>query len=405
MRFFKKKKIDKSFFEVRTPKPPKVHKHQVLVPFLTFLVLGVLSCLLFLLYGGTTVEDTDVKRVQLYVDGQKKTLPTRAPTVGELLIRLNIQLAEGDIVEPGPNSPIDGDDIHINVYRAKPVTVIDEGGKKVTAKIAESTPESLAKKAGFSLYPEDKAEFAEPDVAKSDGVVGELVTINRSIPLTLNLYGNVIPTRTLGNTVGEMLKEKNVRTLEGDTIVPNVNTPITPDMTVLVLRDGKHVFSIEEAIPPPVETRQDATLDVGVTKVVEPGAPGKRIVTYEVEFKEDKEVGRKILQTVVAVQPQKRVVIAGAKKTGFGGGFDAALARLRSCEGSYSSNTGNGYYGAYQFNLSSWRSNAPAGYQGVLPSSAPPEAQDLAAATYYRKSGWRPWPTCSIKMGLQDIYR
>lgn len=405
MRFFKKKKLDRSFFEVRTPAPPKVHKHQVLVPLLTFIVLGIFSGFLFLIYGGTTVEGEDVQRVQLYVDGQKRTLPTRAPTVGELLKRLDIQLAEGDIVEPGPNSPIDGDDIHINVYRAKPVTVVDEDGKKVTAKIAESTPESLAKKAGFSLYPEDKASFAEPDIAINDGVVGELVTIERSVPVTINLYGNVIPTRTLGNTVGELLKEKNIQTLEGDTVVPNVNTPITPDMTVLVLRDGKQVFSVEETIPPPTETQQDATLDIGVTKVLEPGVPGKRVVTYEVEFKDDKEIGRKILQSVVAVQPQKRVVVMGAKKTGFGGGFDAALARLRSCEGSYSSNTGNGYYGAYQFNLGTWRTNAPAGYQSTLPSDAPPAVQDQAAATLYQRRGWQPWPSCSRKMGLQDIYR
>lgn len=407
MKIFKKKRpaLDKSFFAVRTPTRPEVHRHQVMVPFLTFLVLGLISCGIFLFYGGTTVEGADVKRVQLYVDGQRKTLPTRAPTVGELLKRLDIQLAEADIVEPGVNSPIDSDDVHINVYRAKPVTIVDEDGKKVSTKIAESTPENLAKKAGFSLYPEDKVEFAEPDVAIDDGVVGELVTIERSVPISLNLYGNVIPTRTVADTVGEMLKEKNIQTLEGDTIVPNVKTPITPNLSILILRDGKQVFSVEEAIPPPVETRQDATLDIGVTRVIEPGAPGKRVVTYEVEFKDDKEIGRKVLQTIVAVQPQKRVVIAGAKKTGFAGGFDAALARLRSCEGSYGSNTGNGYYGAYQFNLGTWRTNAPAGYQNTLPSNAPPAVQDQAAATLYQRRGWQPWPGCTRKMGLQDVYR
>ena len=139
MKIFKKKKLDKSLFEVRTLSPPKVHKHQVLVPLATFVVLGLFSGLLFLFYGGTTVEGADVKRVQVYVDGQKRTLPTRASTVGELLKRLDIQLAEEDIVEPGANSPIDGDDIHINVYRAKPVTVIDEDGKKVSTKIARAT--------------------------------------------------------------------------------------------------------------------------------------------------------------------------------------------------------------------------------------------------------------------------
>jgi hypothetical protein len=74
-------------------------------------------------------------------------------------------------------------------------------------------------------------------------------------------------------------------------------------------------------------------------------------------------------------------------------------SQLRSCEsgGNYSADTGNGYYGAYQFALSTWR-----GLQlGGLPSSAPPQIQDDAAVRLQRLDGWDPWPRCSSALGLR----
>jgi resuscitation-promoting factor RpfA len=75
-------------------------------------------------------------------------------------------------------------------------------------------------------------------------------------------------------------------------------------------------------------------------------------------------------------------------------------AKLRMCEssGNYAVNTGNGYYGAYQFNLPTWRG---LGYQG-LPSEAAPAVQDQAAQRLYAARGWEPWPACSARLGLVD---
>lgn len=403
MKIFKRKKQPpvETFLGVRKVRPPKVHKHQVLVPLATFAVLGVVSCFLFLLYGGSTVEGADVKRVQVYVDGKKRTLPTRAPTVGELLSRIDIKLDGNDIVEPGVNSPINEDDMHINVYRAKPVTVIDSDGKTVSAKIAESTPANLAEKAGFKLYPEDIAKYASPETASDDGVIGELIVIDRATPVNLDLYGKKEPVRTQATTVGGLLQEKGIKLQTKDKVIPNQATPIKPNMNILVLRNGKQIINIEEAIDPPVQTQYDATMDIGTSKVLDPGKPGKRLVTYEVEFKKDKEVSRKVIQSVVITQPTTKVVVQGTKNTGFGGSFDAALARLRSCEGSYGSNTGNGYYGAYQFDIGTW--NNFGGYNNA--AQAPPAVQDQKAWETYQARGWSPWPTCSVSTGLQDIYR
>lgn len=67
---------------------------------------------------------------------------------------------------------------------------------------------------------------------------------------------------------------------------------------------------------------------------------------------------------------------------------------LRDCEahGNYQINTGNGYYGAYQFSQSTWNS-MNTGY--AFAHEAPPEVQDDAAKRLQARSGWGQWPVCS----------
>jgi peptidoglycan hydrolase-like protein with peptidoglycan-binding domain len=73
--------------------------------------------------------------------------------------------------------------------------------------------------------------------------------------------------------------------------------------------------------------------------------------------------------------------------------------QLRMCESTnrYDINTGNGYYGAYQFDLSTWRSVGGSGY----PNDASPAEQDLRALILYRDRGWEPW-TCAALVGLRE---
>jgi hypothetical protein len=74
-------------------------------------------------------------------------------------------------------------------------------------------------------------------------------------------------------------------------------------------------------------------------------------------------------------------------------------ARLRHCEsrGRYDINTGNGYFGAYQFAARTWRN---LGFPG-LPHEASPEMQDEAARRLQARSGWGQWPACARRLGLR----
>jgi resuscitation-promoting factor RpfA len=73
--------------------------------------------------------------------------------------------------------------------------------------------------------------------------------------------------------------------------------------------------------------------------------------------------------------------------------------RLRVCESgnNYQINTGNNHYGAYQFDLPTWRSVGGHG----LPNDASPAEQDARALILYRMRGWEPWQ-CAAIVGLRE---
>jgi hypothetical protein len=75
--------------------------------------------------------------------------------------------------------------------------------------------------------------------------------------------------------------------------------------------------------------------------------------------------------------------------------------RLRVCESgnNYRDNTGNGYYGAYQFALQTWHNLGMSG----RPDLAAPALQDHAAYVLYKHAGWGPWPACSQREHLRRI--
>lgn len=67
-------------------------------------------------------------------------------------------------------------------------------------------------------------------------------------------------------------------------------------------------------------------------------------------------------------------------------------AALRRCEsgGRYDARNGMGNFGAYQFDIPTWRSVGGAGN----PADASPAEQDMRAQMLYDRRGRQPWPHC-----------
>ena len=341
------------------------------------------------------------KLVTIYDRGAEKTIVTKARTIREALKLAKFSIDERqDVVEPSLDSEMVAEKYNINIFRARPITIVD-GNKRLKVTTAEQTPALIAKAAGTEVFEEDKTTLSNSDNMAVDGA-NMVMKINRASMVNFVLYGKESVIRTHAKTVGELLKEKNIDPKKDDTLSVDRSAKIISGMKIELWRNGKQTITVEEDVKFEVEKVQDANRDSGYREVKQAGENGKKNVTYEVEMKNGVEVSRKEIASVVTKEPKKQIEIVGTKSsTSFSGSFSEALARLRSCEGSYTSNTGNGYYGAYQFDKRTWGNYG--GYE--LASDAPAAVQDEKAWQTYKARGWQPWPTCKVKMGLQDIYR
>ncbi len=305
------KKLAKQY-KANKKKIIKYHKHPFVVPVITFIILFFVTLAAFVSFGGKTIGPGDARFVKVYYDGKQQTLPTRARTVGDLLNRLNIKLGEKDVVEPGPDTEILQDDFKINVYRARLATV-SEGDKKITLLSIQSDPTKLAQEAGYNLYPEDLVVPTPPQQVLQQGIVGQQFTIDRAPVIPLSLYGNEISIRTRAATVGAALKDKNIVLQPDDTVEPALSAPLTPTTKISVTNKNKQIVTVEEPIPMPIDVVNDPTLPVGAKVIKQAGAPGKRVVTYQLQLVNGKKVGRTQLQIVSVTDPIKQIEAHGTK--------------------------------------------------------------------------------------------
>lgn len=285
-----------------------VYKRPYLVPVVGILIAALVVIGLTVLRSGPTVRPSGSHVVFLFDSGNKQTLDTQAATVGDLVKRLPLHLINQDVVEPSLDTPIVQDNFRINVYRARPVTVVDNGVKTVTV-TAQKSPRVVASEAGVQVYPEDKASFAAGDIRNN--TIGEEVLIDRATPIQFNLYGTNLAIRTRSATVADLLKEKNVSLTKDDTLTPSLATPITPNMTVSVVRNGTQVTTVEEPITPPVQYVDDASLSLGATAVRQAGAAGKKAVTYQIVTQNGQVTSKTIIQQTTIQDPVPQIIARG----------------------------------------------------------------------------------------------
>lgn len=380
------------------------------IPALTFLVLSTLTVglLLGLMKGGVKFQSLDTNIAVINYDKKEQTVPTRARTVDELLQKMDIKLNEGDVVEPSLETGIASDNFRINVYRAVPVTIVD-GNKKTFVYSAAATPRSIVKQAGLSVYAEDKLEFLPTENFLTDNSLGERVVISRATPIQMSIYGEAAIIRTHAKTVGELLKERNIKLSKDDEIIPAPNTELHEGIQVFLAHKGTQIETVEEEIPVPVETVPDPSLASGSIAVRQQGAPGRKLVTYQINTQDGQEVGRTKIQEVVTQEPVKRIIAQGSRP--LTDSLQTWLYKLRQCEsgGNYRINTGNGFYGAYQFMISTWDRIAQRvrpDLVGLRPDLAEPADQDfmIIANTNLSKGGLASQnPGCYKKEGLSQF--
>lgn len=365
---------------------------------------GLFVLLLFVVItnAGAATDDQakNGRLITIHDRGQQKVILTHARTVKDALKDADIPVVSQDQVEPALDEQLVATNYTINIYRARPVIVVD-GMVRQKIMTAAQTAQGISAAAGLTLRDEDKTKLSTSGDILSDGASTTL-TIDRAIAFNLNIYGTQTTAYTRAETVGDMLKKKNITLASEDSLSVAANAPMTAGMTVAIWRNGIQTATVEEPIAFTTRQIQDADQPSTYRKVQTPGTNGRKNVTYEITMRNGKEVSRKAIQSVTIEQPKEQVEVVGSKPA-VSGDFAAALAKLRACEsgGNYANKNNATYRGAYQFGYQTWANNG--GYYD--PADAPPALQDAAARALYERRGWQPWPACSKKLNLPDVYR
>lgn len=249
--------------------------------------------------------------ITLYDRGEKSVFLTQAATIGEALKEQGIELDVRDAVEPSVAEELVAPDYRVNIYRARPVIVVD-GITRTKIITPYQTAQRIAKDAGITLYVEDKATMSRSFDLVGDGA-GLVLTIQRATHFTFDLYGKKSEVRTHGRTVGDMLKEKNVLIGADDRVSVPQTSPMYNGMEIRVWREGKQTITDEQAIGFGVEFVYDADRPVGYRAIQTPGKPGVLMVTYEVEIKDGKELSRKEIARLETRHPATQQLTIGIK--------------------------------------------------------------------------------------------
>ncbi len=256
----------------------------------------------------------DGRLVTIYDRGTQSTILTKAATVGDALKQAGVTVDKNDAVEPGVSEKLVASSYDINIYRARPVIVVD-GNTRQKIITPYQTADQIAKSAGITLYNEDKTTLARTDDIVAEGA-GLVMTITRATPFTFTLYGATTEARTQAKTVGDMLKEKGITLGKDDRVSVDLTTPVTAGMSVRVWREGKQTITVSEPVDFTVDTIRDGDQYVGYHAVQTPGVKGARNVTYEIIIQDGKEVSRSEIASITTVQPQKQVEVIGVKYRG-----------------------------------------------------------------------------------------
>jgi uncharacterized protein YabE (DUF348 family) len=349
--------------------------------------------------GGAAAYLHSGKTVTLTIDGATRTVDADADTVQALLADEQVPVTARDIVAPGLNAPVkDGQQVVVRYARQLTVTV--DGAKRTYWTTALNVDDALN-------VLNIRADGARLSASRSQplGRQGLDLAISTPKSVTLSADGKRRAVTTTAGTVSQLLAEQGVALDGDDKLSVGAADAVVNKLAVTVTRISHRKTSLVQTVPFGTTRTKSSKLYVGQTKVVTPGKAGTRRAVYDVLRTDGKKTKETLVSTTVLTAPVDQVVQVGTKrkpapaapKSGGGGGGGSVgggadglnWPALAKCESGGNPRAVNpaGYYGLYQFSLTTWHSMGGSGN----PINASPAEQLYRAKLLYKKAGAGQW--------------
>jgi hypothetical protein len=191
--------------------------------------------------------------------------------------------------------------------RAFPVDV-DIDGKVRTVRTTQRGIGALRRELGVP----DKLVRASPSRRLA---AGSSLVLRTPHSVTLQVDGKTFAIRRAAALdVAALLTLRGVKLGARDEIVPTLATPLTDGMAVRVMRLADNQITEQVAVPFGIQTRDDPTLPVGQTRMLQPGKAGIERVLFNITKRDDGvEVARTRMGAELLTPPTPQIVLRGTK--------------------------------------------------------------------------------------------
>ena len=358
--------------------------------------------------GGSVWYSQANKTITLSVDGRTTEVHSFASNVADFLDDEHVSIGKRDLVAPSTDTKI-GEGDTVVVRYARPLNLTVDGTERTYW-----TTELTVDKALLALGV--RSDGAELSASRSSRLDRAGLTMSLSTPkrVTLVADGDRRRVTTTAANVSELLTDQKIRVGALDRLSQVPSAPLRNGLTVKLARVTQKRVTKTQPVEHQTRHTESAKLYKGESKVVTEGRDGVEKAVWTITRTDGKITKRKLVDSTVTREPVTAVVQVGTKakpasssssssssggsssggSSGSGGGLNwAALAECESGGNPQAVNSA-GYYGLYQFSLSTWAAQGGSGN----PINASAAEQTKRAQILYSKTGASSWPVCGAKL-------
>lgn len=184
--------------------------------------------------------------------------------------------------------------------------VID--GKAQTLETREALLSDVLAKEQISLQPHDELSIGLGDKIQD----GDRIVITRAQKFTLTADGETKTLYTTEKSIGAAIGKLGFSLEDNDKIYPSLDTTVSADMKVKIVRINKHVVERTQTLPFRVVKTSDPTLTKGKVKVIE-GSPGVMVQHIEKVFQDGELVSMRMIGKEVQTVTKPKIIYVGTK--------------------------------------------------------------------------------------------
>jgi uncharacterized protein YabE (DUF348 family)/3D (Asp-Asp-Asp) domain-containing protein len=191
----------------------------------------------------------------------------------------------------------------------KSVSVVLDG-KEISMLTRQSDLQHLLDEQAISIGENDRVSTKLDASIKN----GDRITIETTLPIQLTADGETKTLYTTGKTVGSALQELNIALGTDDRISPSLNSELSNNSAIKIVRVKKEQENQTVAIAFATEQKSDGTLLKGKEKTIREGKAGRKLIQKQRIYEDGALVAEHVVNEVVQTASVKKLVAVGTKK-------------------------------------------------------------------------------------------